>query len=136
MKFNMALRIYGKKLIPEEITDDLNLTADLQHKEGESQGIYSKKGKLITVVDYHEGMWSKKIEAKEDEDFHALLRRILIILINYKDFFFKYRKREYKIDLFCGVWYDEGESQIIIDNELQKQLDEINVKIEMDEYWI
>lgn len=39
MKFNMALRIYGKNLIPEEIAHDLNLTADLQHKEGESQEI-------------------------------------------------------------------------------------------------
>lgn len=136
MKFKMALRIYGKKLAPEEITHDLNLTADLQHKEGESQEIYSKRGKLITVVNYHEGMWSKKIEAKADEDFNALLWRVLKILINYEDIFFEYRKRKYKIDLFCGVWYDKGENQIIIDHKLLNQLDEIHVKIDMDEYWI
>lgn len=135
MRYKMALRIYGKKLIPEEITHDLNLTADHQHKEGELQEIYSKRGKLITVVNYHEGMWSKDIKAKTDEDFQALLRSVLKILINYKDIFFEYRKtRGYKIDLFCGVWYDKDENQMIIDNKLRKQLDEINIKIEMDEY--
>lgn len=135
-KFKVTLRIYGKKVIPEEITHDLNLTADHQHKTEESEEIYSKKGKLISVVTYHEGMWNKNIETRADEDFHALLRRALKILINYKDVFFEYKKRGYKIDLFCGVWYDEGENPIIIDNELVKQLEEINVKIEMDEYWI
>lgn len=134
MKFDMALRIYAKEIIPEEITHDLNLTPDLQHKDGDSEKIYSKKGKLISVVNYHEGMWNKKIEVIADEDFQDLLWRTLHFLINYKNIFFEYKKRGYKIDLFCGVWYDEGESQIIIDKELLKQLDEINVKVELDEY--
>ena len=134
MKFDVALRIYGKKLIPEEITHDLNLTPDLQHKNGDSQEIYSKKGKLITVVNYHEGMWSKKIEAISNENFQDVLWRTLKILVSYKDKFLEYKTKRYKIDLFCGVWYDERENQIIIDKNLLKQLDEINVKVEMDEY--
>lgn len=136
-KFDMALRIYGKEVIPEEITHDLNLTPDLQHKNGDSEAVYSKKGKLISVRNFHEGMWSREMEAAVGEEFQDMLLRALKFLVKYKNKFSEYKnERGYKIDLFCGVWYEEGEDQVIIDTDLLKQLDEISVKVELDEYRI
>lgn len=55
------------------------------------------------------------MEAAADETFQDMLLRALKFLVKYKNKFSEYKNnRGYKIDLFCGVWYEEGEDMQMI----------------------
>ena len=134
-KYSIALRIYGETLNPENITRDLMIEPDTQHKKGDVFTVRSKRGKKIGDVHYKNGMWGRNFEIQE-KDFINSLEKIYNPLKVYKEKFLKYKEKGYKIDLFCGIWYEKEDNKIDIDEYLIDLFLDINIHIELDEYWL
>ena len=134
-KYDISLRIFEENLDPQVITKDLQIVPDHQHKKGEFHTMRSKRGKEIGRAYYKQGMWSKEF-APAANDFQADLRRIGRELEIYKEIFSEYKEKGYHMDLFCGLWYETGESKTIIDEEIVRILSNIHIAVELDEYWL
>lgn len=134
-KYTISLRIFEENLEPQAITKDLQIVPDIQHKKGEPHTLYSKRRKEIGVLHHKQGMWSKDFTL-EGNGFQEDLRRIGKKLEAYKEIFLKYKEKGYHMDLFCGLWYEEGESKLIIDEEIVDMLSDIHIAVELDEYWL
>lgn len=135
MKYSIALRICGETLNPENITRDLMIEPDTQHKKGDVFTVRSKRGKKIGDVHYKNGMWGRNFEIEEN-DFRDSLKKIYDTLKLYKEKLKEYKDKGYQIDLFCGIWYETGDNKIEIDEELIDMFLNINILIDLDEYWL
>lgn len=135
MKYTISLRICGEELEPNQVSGDLKLEPDTQHRKGELHEICSKKGKKIGVVNYKCGVWGKSIAIHEDS-FQQSLMKIYGQLKQYKAIMEKYSDLGCRIDLFCGIWYEEGEKKIVIEEGVVKMFSDIYIKIDLDEYFL
>lgn len=132
-KFDVSLRIMGKDIHPDKISKELDLIPDISYGKGDTHIIYS--GGVPTKRVWDKDMWSKTFYTGE-LGFEESLEKIMQHIRSNKECFVKYRELGYKMDVFCGIWYDDKTDKVILPQEIMDAYEELGIIIDLDEYWL
>ena len=97
MRYEIALRILGDELNPEEVTDLLEIIPDYKAKKGEKRGNLSTK--------YTIGVWAKIFE-EDSKDFLGSLLFHAKQMEKYEKEFKMLCDAGNRVQFYCGVWYE------------------------------
>ena len=126
-KYDISLMIMGNDIAPHIITKELNVMPEIIHVKGETRNIGNLKWK--------EDIWCKDFNS-DGLDFEQSLRNVLqFIKINRKKFK-EYQERAFRMDIFCGIWYDDKTDKIFLPIDLVKEFEKVGIEITLDEYWL
>jgi len=136
LRCNVSFRIYNNNLDPKELTEMLCIEPDVSHKKGDLNTSINERGDLIEFSPYSSGLWS--IISKEDE--HAPLEEhinsLLRLLEPSKDRLNELFNRNYKTDIFCGLFaHDCHQPGFDINSNIMKRLGELNIDLGMCFYY-
>ncbi len=124
-----SLRIIGEELNPVEITELLGCDASDKYSKGDVR-TGKKTGKKYI---YKFGMWSLKASEHKPENLDAQISEILNKLSSDLKIWVKITS-QYKVDLFCGVFMEEGNEGMSISPASLKALGDRGILLDLDIY--
>lgn len=134
-RYVITLRIMGENICPDDITRELNTLPETSHIKGDTYTAYTKKGKVRHKIRWKEDLWSKGFNLN-NQNIEDSLEQVLQFTELNRESFIKYKEQGFRMDVFCGIWYENKSDQIRLPAELADKFAEVGIEISLDEYWI
>ncbi|MDJ0922839.1 MAG: DUF4279 domain-containing protein [Henriciella sp.] len=123
-----SLRILGDDLDPDEVTALLGKSPDVGARRGEALKLPSGSERAART-----GRWSVKVARKTPGDLEAQIATLLSGTTNDLDVW-RELTAKYSVDLFCGLFMDEGNEGLAISPGTLKLLGERGIALALDIY--
>ena len=127
-KTRVGLRIFGKDLVPEEITALLNCSPTKSAKAGDVDPRHKSVTRIVKV-----GFWL----LDSDEGDNSLLERKVQMLLDRLTndlIIWKEITEKYKVDFFCDLFLHDYNEGFGLSPDLMRKLAERNLEIGFDIY--
>lgn len=133
--FAVEFRIIGNNLIPQEITELLEIEPSNSHKRGDSNAGFTKKGKVVRYAPFSSGLWSIKSRLTKSTSFEEHIMGVLELLEPVKDKIKELSCRGYKVDFFCGYFFSsEIQAGVSLDSNILKCISDLGANLEICMY--
>jgi hypothetical protein len=127
LRSKATLRIIGDGLVPDEITRRLGCNPTHAQAKGD---VIRKNGRERIAVT---GMWRLKAEERDPEDLNVQIAEIFGRL-NPDPNVWASLSREFRMDLFCGLFMARGHDGVSLSPEALVALGSRGVKLALDIY--
>lgn len=125
----IALRIWGDKLVPAEVTALLGAIPTSAERKGESIA-GTKTGKVRIAKT---GGWSPSIPERHPEALNEQLRDALSRVSDDIEVWNSLRRR-FRIDLFCGLFMATSNDGIVLAPDVLLELGRRGIELDLDVY--
>ena len=122
-----SLRIFGADLDPEKITLLLGCAPTRSERRGEMMG--PKRNFRA-----RNGGWRLSLERGEGDCLSEQIARLLDATVAPPETWEEIT-REFRVDMFCGVWLDEPGQGLVVSPEAMRELGRRGIHLELDIYY-
>lgn len=114
---HVSIRIFAPNLLPEDITQNLGLTPDHLHHQGD----YPRNNPKLSA--YKHGMWSLNSKVSEDQPLEVHLDNLLTILEPSQKFITSLAQHA-TVDLYCVLYSQNG---FQLSPQIMKRMAELSI---------
>lgn len=122
--FFCKFRITGESLIPDEITQVLDIVPDKSYKKDEIKELNNEK------ITYIEGCWMKNFETDDYDHFQDLILEFLQPFILKKEQIINLRK-QFSITLWISLYPDNNQISFHIPSALIEEVSKLGISLDI-----
>lgn len=126
--FEVAFRVMGARLDPEEVSKLLGTQPTEAHKKGDARPTSSR----TALAPYDEGLWCLSIAKSNDLQYaiHELTAKLTPRMASLE----KLKQLGFRLDIMVGVFGAKGNAGFSLASEDQTALEKLHLPLEFDVY--
>ena len=128
--FELSLRFFSQVIDPSEISSQLGLEPQWEHKMGD---LRTNPRGIVLGGRYDSSYCSFPITPQNNEELHEALDRVVDDLLQYESLFCRIRDGSGCIEFFIG-WFSTGNTGDIFSSILLKKLGRLQIDLAFDVY--